>query len=117
FAIDLAGYVAAQTVASAAPAPLSWFAALPRRLAVSFGLVAGPVEAKKVCPPCLCGQPTQEGCSCPSECIAPIDPDKPPKKPPNGLTPAECNDQPKHKVSADGTQCKPDGSTKCPALI
>ena len=33
FAIDLAGYAAAQTMASAAPAPLTWLAALPQWLA------------------------------------------------------------------------------------
>jgi hypothetical protein len=118
-AIDLAGFAAAQTMASVAPAPLTWFAGLPRRLASSFGVVASAVEAQAICPPCVCDVIVQEGCSTCSEkdCIKPIDPDKRPKKPPNGLTPAECGDLPGHIVSADGKTCKPDGSRDCPQLL
>lgn len=114
-AIDLAGFAAAQGIASAAPAPLTRFSALPRRLAISFGVVASAAEAR-ICPPCVCDVPLQEGCSTCSEkdCIKPIDPNKPAKKPPNGLTPAECCDMPRHTVSADGKTCKPTDSKDCP---
>jgi hypothetical protein len=69
FAIDLAGYVAAQTVARGAGAarPL---AGLPRRLAASFGLIASPVEAQIVCPPCSAvSQPGRRVAVPPNKCI------------------------------------------------
>jgi hypothetical protein len=61
----------------------------------------------------VCGAVSPVGCETCSEKDCNKPPEKP-KKPPPGLTPAECYDQPGHTVSADGTLCKPDGSRKCP---
>src|SRR5262249_3743049 len=119
FAIDLAGYVAAQTMASAAPPSATWFAALSRRLVSSFALVASPVEAGIVCPPCECER-VPEGCStcraevCDQRKAAKRAAEAKNKPPDDRLTPAECEDLGKHIVSADGTKCKPDGSHECP---
>ena len=115
FGIELAGHAAAQTMASAAPAPFTRLARLPQWLAHSFGLVASRADAQVVCPPCDCDAVfITPGCTGCREGECKKKPAAPAKKPPSGLTPGECADLPKHVVSADGTGCKPDGSVPCP---
>ncbi len=85
-------------------------------LSVNRKTVASAAEAQSICPPCICGAVLQGGClGCTdAQCIKPIDPNNPPKKPTSGLTPGECNDLPKHIVSADGKTRKPVDSQNCP---
>jgi hypothetical protein len=82
-----------------------------------FSLLAAlgtPESAEAGNPVCrICPLPANEegGCECPTN-DKPYSPPNDPKKP-DGLTPAQCRDTPKHKISDDGSQCIPKDTRGC----
>jgi hypothetical protein len=119
--MDLAAFAAAQAGAAAPPAVRpTMLASLARRLAALVGFHVAMVDAETACPPCICGKGgvLTPGCSCgEGNCIPPPDDGDPPKKPPKPFGPGDCRDIGGHTVSADGKNCIPDGSRKCPNLL
>ena len=111
--IDVAAFAVTQaTMAKATPlGDEGTFAERVFALASSF---VGPSDAQATCPPCICGVPVVEGCSCGRDCVPPGPPSKPPPGDPlGGITPGQCRDLPRHRVSSDGKLCIPDGAKDC----
>jgi hypothetical protein len=111
--IDVAAFAVTQaTMAKATPlGDEGTFAERVFALASSF---VGPSDAQATCPPCICGVPVAEGCSCGRDCVPPGPPGKPPPGDPlGGITPGQCRDLPRHRVSSDGKLCIPDGAKDC----
>lgn len=104
--IDLAAFMVDQTTARS-----RWGTSLER----FFAFLAAGVDTAQAasCASCTCnpGLLPEGGCRC-DNCPPP--PPPPPPKP--GLTPAECREMGKHRLSDDGTQCVPLPSNNCPLI-
>ena len=108
-AIDLAAFMVDQTTARS-----RWGAPLERFLA----LLAPGVDTAHaaMCAACTCadGPLPEGGCRC-DKCEPPPPP-TPPKPPKPGITPAECREIGKHRLSDDGSQCVPLPTNPCPLI-
>ena len=107
--IDLAAFMVDQTIARS-----SWGTPLDR----FFAFLAPGVDTAQaaVCAACTCadGPLPEGGCRCDN--CSPPPPPTPPKPPKPGITPAECREMGRHRVSDDGTQCVPHPSNGCPII-